>query len=201
MEPRSIRLNYTNRQLFINTVINTLMPGQDRPTVTNFYHAQETTIYQYVYGPFKELLSQLPPWAVTKTKCISVLLGKEELHFQLRKSELAFENGRSSSDDKIFRPLCVFEEYDPLTLAYKASKQQTIDWDTKRTALKAELTKVVDACNTSAQLYLAWPEALKFSHLFPYKGSKVTPKPRVSSAALDMTMGIAKTTVGSPDEN
>lgn len=201
MEPRSIRLNYSNRQLFINTALQTLMPGNTRPTVENFYREQRSRIYDYIYGECKELMAQLPSWATVKTKTITVLLGSEELHFTLPNEELAFENGVFNGNKGAFNPICQLGDFDPLTLEFKAAQQQTIDWDIKRFALKDELTKVVNACNTSAQLYQAWPKSLEFASCFPYKGSKAAPKVKISSAALDMTMNIAKTTVGSPDEN
>jgi hypothetical protein len=201
MEPRSVRLNYSNRQTFINTALNKLMPGNTRPTVENFYREKRAVIYDYIYGTCKEYLAQLPSWTTVKTKTITVMLGNEILRFTLPNEVLAFENGVFNSDKNAFNPICKLSEFDPLSQEFAAAKQQTVDWDTKRTALRDELTKVVNACNTSAQLYQAWPKSLEFAQCFPYKGSKAAPKVKVSSAALDMTMSIAKTTVGSPDEN
>jgi hypothetical protein len=201
MEPRSVRLNYTNRELFINTVLAKLMPPHERPTVQNFYRAQRSKVYEYIYGPFRDLMRQLPPWAKVKTRTITVELDGDVLHFQLDKEEFAFDNGKGNTTKGLFVPICKLDRYDPLAQEFLAQRQQTIDWDTKRMALKKELGKVVKACNTSAQLYLAWPQALDFSSCFPYKGSKTTVKPKISAAALDMTLKISKSTVGSPGEN
>lgn len=201
MEPRSIRLNYSNRQLFINTALSKLMPRRDRPTVENFYQEKKAMIYDYIYGEYKDLIAQLPDWAKVKTSTITVMLGNETLRFKLPKPKYAFENGKADLLGDAFNPICKLSEFDPLTEEFLAAKQQTVDWDTKRMALKKELRKVVDACNTSAQLYQAWPKSLEFAHCFPYKGSKAAPKVKVSSAALDLTMNIAKTTIGKPSEN
>lgn len=199
MEPRSVRLNYSNRKNFINTAVQTLIPANTRPSLDNFYRAKRDTIYDYIYGPFKDLMRQLPDWAKTKTKVITVKLEEEVIRFTLAKEEFAFEDGTQVV--KPFVPICSLDKYDPLTQEYLAFKQQIIDWDTKRFALKKELEKVVKACNTSSQLYQAWPKSLDFARCFPYKGSKVTPKVRISSAALDITMGIVKSTVGQTEEN
>jgi hypothetical protein len=201
MEPGSVRLNYTNRELFINTVLAKLMPPHERPTVHNFYRAQRSKVYEYIYGPFKDLMRQLPPWAKVMTKTITVELDGDVLHFELDKAELAFDNGKGNTTKGLFVPICKLDRYDPLAQEFLAQRQQTIDWDTKRMALKKELNKVVKACNTSAQLYLAWPQALDFASCFPYKGSKASVKPKISAAALDMTLKISKSTVGAPDEN
>jgi len=204
MEPRSVRLNSENRKLFVDTAIENIMPWQGRPTVNNFYAAWKSRIYDYIYGPYKELMTQLPSWATVKTEAITVVLGTEKLVFPLPNPMLAFDNGvihRCHLKDNLFTPVCTLDEHDPLTLEFQAAIQQTTDWITKRCALRAELNKVVDACNTSAQLYQAWPKSLEFADCFPYKGSKTAPKVKISSAALDITVNIAKTTIGSPSEN
>ena len=201
MEPRSIRLNYTNRQLFVDTVMKKLMPISERPDIKIFYEDNKKTIYKYIYGPFKDLIAQLPSWATVKTSKITVCLGTEQLIFPLDKEELAFDNGENFMPAKMFVGVCKLSEHDPLTLAFKASQQQTLDWNTKHRALKKELQKVTLACNTSAQLYQAWPQSLDYAFCFPYKGSKTMPKVKVDSAVLDMTLQITKSIVGSPNEN
>ena len=204
MEPRSVRLNNTNRNTFVSTVLNTLLSQNSAPKFSDFTRKWSSHIYEYIYGPHKELIEQLPDWMKTKTEQITVFLGTRQVVFTLNKPEWALEDGQSSmyvGDDKPFTPICFLDDYDELTLEFKAHQQQQTDWNTKRIALKEELTKVVNACNTSSQLYIAWPKALEFSYLFPYKGSVKIPKPKISSAALDMTVYITKSTVGSPDQN
>jgi hypothetical protein len=86
-------------------------------------------------------------------------------------------------------------------MEYVAHKQKMTDWDTKRRQLQNEVTKVVEACNTSSQLYAAWPRSLEFADCFPYRASARSAPVKVSSAALDITMNISGSEVTLPEEN
>ena len=151
MEPRSIRLNGHNRDQFIRKVMNDLMPFEEQPSIDKFEEKYRKTIYKRIYGPYKETIDALPDWMKKKVESIEVQLGRVCVSFMLAKEEYVAEG------------VCVLDEHDELTLAYKAVIQQRDDWNTKRSQLLSELRKVVHACNTSAQLYLAWPKSLDYA--------------------------------------
>jgi len=201
MEPRSIRLNNQNRTAFINQVLDELFPLAKAPNDDTFTELWGDRVYEYLYGPYKEIIEQLPEWAKTKTKRFSAIISGDVLSFSLNKEVIALENGHSSILRNIFCPVGTIANDSEIAIAYRENKQQHKDWRVKQAALKKELDKVVSACNTSAQLYQAWPKSLEFAYLFEYKESKRTVKPKVSSAALDVTLSIAKSTVTSLDEN
>jgi len=202
MEPRSIRLNNVNRNNFIDKVMEATMPNYKRPTQTDFLNSKRNTIYDIVYGEIKEKIEALPDWATVICEGVWVRLNKEDVLFPvpIDRKYRAFETGEHYRHDS-YLPIRKFDAHEPLTMEYKAHIQKMYDWDTKRRQLKAELTKVVEACNTSSQLYAAWPKALEYAECFPYKGSTRAVPVKVSSAALDITMKITDSEITLPEEN
>ena len=84
---------------------------------------------------------------------------------------------------------------------YKQFLQDTEDYNTKVRELRSQLVKLVSSCNTSKQLYTAWPEAEKYAHCFPYKAPNRHAGATVSGAEMDIGVKISKASFKLPESN
>lgn len=216
--PKSIRLNMENRDLFIKTVVADLMPDEKRPSLYNFVREWGDRMYEDIYGPLKAEMDALPQWMFTKKDEFHVNLWAHEpknsewrnkegqIEFQLSKErrmiveKTSYHWNRSGND--VIAP--VPEDHE-VVQAYKDMKDADADWDANLRELNKTLHEVAYACNTSHQLFRAWPQALKYAQeCFPYvepaeakRGGQTT----ISSDQLDLTAKLAQATAGAATQN
>jgi len=200
MQPQSTRLNKVNRTKFINVVLEDKIPESSQPSRPDFKNRWEDKIYDIVYGPYIEQMNKLPDWFFSKSKhmTVSFSLSKQRsgvMRFDLGQMHKIVLQQRYSGD--VAAPV---PEDHKITQEYNALVQQEDDYRLRRNELQKQLANLVDSCNTSAQLFTAWPEALKYKECFPY-----VPRAKFQGAAVsqhEMEIGtlLAQTTVTLPEE-
>ena len=160
----------------------------------------------------------LPSWMFKKSNEFKVDLFKHQsetdpivknnrgmVSFKMSKEGLLpHSKGRYSWDDETKVELSPDSEHEAIQ-AYKDFCQQDHDWDARQRELRTTLTKVADACNTSHQLFRAWPQAVKYAQeCFPYvepAEAKRGGQTDVSTEQLDLTAKLAQTVVGGVQQN
>lgn len=215
--PKSTRLNASNRQKFVDTVVADLMPEENKPDEDTFAHKWAQTVYDTIYGPHLETMKLLPKWMFKKDDDFTVDLFKHEpksdpivsshngnVTFKLDKEQLMIrEAGRYSwsSDAAAELPPGDHE----FVQAYKTLCQQQEDWRDRFYELRQTLQQVAEACNTSHQLFRAWPKAVKYAETcFPYQEpaeAKRGGQTDISADQLDLTAKLAQTVVGVMEQN
>lgn len=215
--PKSTRLNRHNRRQFVDTVLADLMPDEAKPTTEGFAEKWGDNVYELVYGPHLETMQLLPSWMFRSADDFTVDLFKHEsrndpvvkahsgvVRFKLSKERpLIRESSRYSwsTDAGAEMPPGDHE----VVRAYKNMCQQTEDWQSKWYELRGTLEEVAEACNTSHQLFRAWPKAVKYAEeCFPYvepTEAKRGGQTSISAEQLDLTAKLAQVTVGVTLEN
>lgn len=213
--PKSTRLNQENRERFVRTVVEDLIPLNTRPTTQKFGEKWGDKLYEDIYGPHKETMDLLPSWMFVEAKEFVVdiklhapTLDGESVTFYLSEpkrmvNEESFYGWRNQDSRDYCIPQ-IPEDHDVIQ-AWEEHKQANKDWQSKHSELKRTLEQVSDACNTSHQLFRAWPKAVKYAEqCFPYvepRESKRGGQTDISAEELDLTAKIAQTTVVASQQN
>ena len=200
MKPRSTRLNQYNRDKFIRRVISDLMPSDKQPDMDDFVKRWKDKVYDLVYGPYKELMDQLPDWFFEEDDDVTV-------RFRVSSNDtynVTFPQGKRV---KIARSGYGYHAKYPelpddaeIVQDYKQQRQLMHDWGVKQRELENQIRQLVYSCNTSGQLYAAWPDAEKYADCFPYKGPQRFEGPDVSKEEIDIAIQLSKLNVKLPDE-
>ena len=217
--PKSTRLNQANRELFVKTVIEDLMPSDDEPRLHKFAEKWGPTVYESIYTPYLEKMKALPKWMFTEQDTFHVDVFKNEspndpivkqhngtVKFQLpKKMFMAAQEYNSYSWQSSGNRLAELPDDHEVIQALKDHYQAEDDWSARGHELRQTLTEVVEDCNTSHQLFRAWPKAVKYAEeCFPYvepAEAKRGGQTSVSSEQLDLTAKLAKTVVGVTAQN
>jgi hypothetical protein len=212
---KSVRLNNGNRANFIRVVIEDIMPDAMEPTIDNFAEKWENTLYDVVYSPETQIaMKACPSWMFHETQYYFVNMDSEKepnrgsvLKFKAPRSNcLAPE--RESSDWGSYNadvgcPTIAADH--AAAVEYKRIGQQRKDWIAKKNNLQNQLRTVSEDCNTSHQLYEAWPAALNYStQCFPYTAPAEVQRggrSSVSAQELDIGVMMAKSNVNEVVEN
>lgn len=209
--PKAVRLNQENRDKFIMTVVEDVLPVDKKPCENLFVDKWNTKIYDDIFGPLQEDMKALPNWMFVETNYIPVDMyahtGKKKaysqegiINFPAPKGAIAVERCEHSwenhNDDVGLVPI---PEGHPAIDDYKQMLQEEVDWGIKRDQLQEQLRTMVYECNTSHQLFRAWPTALKYAEAcFPFvqpAEAKRGGATSVSAEELDIGVKLAKTTV------
>ena len=205
MEPRSTRLNNSLRSAFVRTVMADVMPDTSIPTMEDFQKEHAVMAYEATYGKYKEQIQALPREYTVKTNIIFVSLDGKPVAFIQPNKVTAFMKYTGSSYDYLLHnsdcglPFLPVEH--PITQAYKQRLQEMKDWRLKVTELRNQLTTLVEGCNTSGQLYKAWPTAIKFAGCFPYVAPEKGGKPDITGEELDIGLALSQLVVTGIIEN
>lgn len=216
--PKSVRLNIENRQKFVKAVLEDVMPGDKKPTNRAFAEQWGQKVYDDIYGPLKEQMDALPKWMWTKNDEFNC----DVFHHESKTSEWKNEDGivefqlnknaRMVNESNVYHwnrcsdeVLAILPDDHEVIQAYKDHINATKDWNSQYQELNATLAQVSDACNTSHQLFRAWPKAVKYAQeCFPYQEpaeAKRGGQTDISSEQLDLTAKIAQATAGAAVQN
>lgn len=217
--PTSTRLNQKNRQLFVTTVLNDLMPDEKKPSTYDFATKWGDTLYHAAYDEYLEQMKALPKWMFVQKDEFHVDVWRGEdpndplvkahngvLEFQLSSPMLMMKETHSSySWSGTKNRLAEIPTDHEVVQALKDHYQASDDWDANYKELRTTLEEVTEACNTSHQLFRAWPKAVKYAEeCFPYvqpaqakRGGQTT----ISADQLDLTAKLAQTTIGTMEQN
>jgi hypothetical protein len=182
------------------------MPDSKQPKLEDFQKAYAVRAHEETYGKYKAELDALPPWMIKMSNCIYVILGTKREFFLLPKAvKTLYQINTNSYDQYVgFNAQVATPELDAshfITIAYEQKKQEIADWGIKKRELRNQLSNVVDACNTSGQLYKAWPKAKEYAHIFPQQQINRAQPPDVTARELDIGIAISQTTIKGIDEN
>jgi len=194
MQPRSTRLNKDNKFKFVQAVLEKHLPEEKLPSLNDFRTRWKDKVYDIAYGPFLQQMQALPEYMFERSSSIRILINGEREYFDLGKKVLhAWQSSYSVAalvpDDHL------------MAQEHKQLQQQIKDYRLQRSKLETQLQKLVNSCNTSGQLYEAWPEAEKFADCFPYKAPNKHQCAKVSATEMQIGLNIAKATVVLPGEN
>lgn len=210
MQSRSIRLNQSLRDDFVEAVLNEIMPTEKQPTMIKFQTRYAQEVYDAVYGPYKDVISQLPPWAQKSSTCFHAILGDSEaLAFIMTTPVITFyENkatqyghyGMHADHDA---PIPRLKSSHRISLALKAQIQAITDWKVKKQHLTTQMNELASNCNTSGQLFKTWPKAMEFAHVFPEAEAKERKvwEPAMDADELDLGVELSQVDVMPIEEN
>ena len=204
MTPRSTRLNGNNRDAFVSAVIEANLPQSKRPTDAQFKSRWDSKIYDIVYGPYIDIMKTLPKWFFAEMKSIRVRFqqGKKDLgtlYFDVPKACLVINpHSGYSHGIRVITEAPIPEDHQ-ITTEFIAHRQAQADFETKRRELSKQTRDLVYSCNTSGQLYKAWPPAVNYAECFPYRGPNRHEGPTVSGTEMDITLKVSKATITLPD--
>ena len=187
MQPRSARLNKNNRIQFVQVVMKDKFGHVQQPTMQAFIDRWTPKIYDLVYGPYLEALKLTPPWAVEETKTLYVMPPNKTINieFKLSVKQVIFRTNKYPT----------WPEDHQIHQEYLQYCQNLDDYMTKTRAFERQIRQLVESCNTSAQLYATWPEALKYAACFPYVPKETRPEPTVTQVEIDLSLLMAQPTV------
>jgi len=209
--PKSVRLNQDLRNGFINAVLADVIPESTRPDSDAFVTKWQDQMYDLVYTPeVRAAMAACPSWMFKKTNYIFVSMGApsgrraEILKFKcLVPGSLAIEeelndHGYASHNSDVGLPW--LDKEHPAVIEYRDIERQSNDWKTKKHQLASQLNGIAAACNTSHQLFEAWPGALQYAEkCFPQKEAvepKRGGKTEISAQELNIGIMMAKASVG-----
>lgn len=181
MQPRSTRLNKYNRDVFTRTVLQDLLPDETDAWKETFRKEWEKRIIEHIYGPYKEHIDALPDWMKTKTERIAVMIGRDYFYFEMRPAVPLPTGSRTLQ----LKEGAAFEEWEHI-------KNKIDEYYVKRRELERQLDKLVNSCNTSGQVYKAWPDAIKYHKCFPYVAPERHQGAAVDREEMDLSIKMSK---------
>lgn len=216
--PKSIRLNMENRERFVRTVLEDIMPSDKQPCEDAFAKEWGDKLYADIYGPLKEHMDALPKWMWTDGSRFHVDVYKHEppsSDYKGRDGVVEFrmtKDRRMINEENVYHwnrtgneVMAVVPEDHEVIQAYKDHCQAGEDWNNQYQELRRTLEKVSNACNTSHQLFRAWPKAVKYAQsCFPYvepAEAKRGGQTDISADQLNLTAKIAQATAGAVEQN
>ena len=201
MKPQSTRLNMSNREAFVHAVVEKYLPDSAEPHERDFIAKWNDKIYGIVYEQWEPLLKQLPSWMTFMSNSLTVNMRAGErghtLDFKLPAKRIMVPV--TSTYDQKFVPTVPLDH--AIKREYDALRQSMHDYNRKQRELTEQFRKLVNSCNTSGQLYAAWPEAVEFAHCFPYQERTKFQGAAVSRTEIDLGLALAQTSVTLPEEN
>lgn len=216
--PKSVRLNKENREKFVKAALGNIMPAEKEPTLANFTQTWGPIVYKAIYDPLEAHMDALPKWFFTEATEFHVDLFKYEsktspwkdkdglIEFDLpSKERMIVEENVYSWNRSTQECIAQIPEGHDVIQEYKDHCQASDDWHTQHKELKDTLVSVSDACNTSHQLFRAWPKAVQFAEeCFPYvepAEAKRGGQTDISTEQLELTAKIAQATAGAQVNN
>ena len=202
MQPRSTRLNQANRAKFLNAVLKDTLPPSAKPQLVHFQERWAPKIYDIVFGPYLEIIKQMPPWMLITTDSLRVKMpnkSKAVLKFQLPHSK-TMPYGYSDSGYYFRQHTAPIPEGNAIVKDYEQHLQNAADYETKKRELIAKVKTLVNTCNTSGQLYKAWPDAVKYADCFPYTAPNRHAGADVSQTEMDLSILMSKAVVKLPND-
>lgn len=204
MQPRSARLNANNRDKFIRAVLDDKLPETKKESIDDFKERWKSKIYDVCFEPYKDLLAQMPEWMKIETDVVRVgLLVKGKLQkvpFPMDRKHLipfgVHHSGYYYSNENVV----LIDENHTIHKEYAQILQDEEDYLTKKRELRNQLHKLAYSCNTSGQLYKAWPEAVKYSGCFPYKAPNKHTGAAVTATEMDLGLLMSETKVAIPKD-
>lgn len=212
---KSVRLNMGNRDTFIDTVLEDVMPRDSEPGQQTFCDKWANKLYDVIYpADVVKAMKACPKWMFQETDFIYIDFGMNShnraqiLKFEVPAKSLALESENSnhyysSHSDNVGLPKIPSDH--PAKAEWEQLNQQARDWSTKRSSLHTQLHQMAYACNTSHQLYEVWPDALKYAQeCFPYEEPKEAVRggdSLVSAAELNIGIKLAQSSVSAIQEN
>lgn len=203
MKPRSTRLNASNRDKFISMVVEKNLPNSAKPTDQDFKARWKSKVYDIAYGPYLERMAALPSWFFAHTSELRVRFKTNSyssgLIFTLPKKVMMLNphHGYGHGETKAETSMPIPEDHAMHTQFVQHRQDQT-DFDVKKRELKNKIHKLAYSCNTSGQLYAAWPQATEYSDCFPYTAPSRHQGADVSSMEMDISIAVSKTKVKLP---
>ena len=209
MQPRSVRLNQDLRAEFIRTVIDEVMPDDKKPSHESFARSNAQAAYDATYGEIKDIIDQLPAWAVKEGSTFYIELGEHGTQPFISNTPVRTfykdndDNFRYYMNHNNDSPLPVLDDDHPLTQAFRANDQAIVDWETKARELRKQLHDLTDSCNTTGQLFKTWPKAIEFAYVFPQPEIKQRAQwePQMDASELDLGVELAQVDVAPIEEN
>ena len=199
MQVRSARLNRQNKDKFIRTVLEDRLPSSKKPDLEHFKARWVTRIYDIAYKDYVETMQKLPSWFFTCSKKLMVSFADTlgTVSFELPTEALHVKNndGYYGANTAPIPPGHI------INTEYKNFLQKQKDYDVQYRQLQTQLLKLIDSCNTSAQLYAAWPEAVKYKNCFPYVPQKRFQGAAVSSKEIEIGLLLSEANVSTPQES
>lgn len=212
---KSVRLNHGTRSAFVDHVIKDVMPDEQEPTIENFADKWQNTLYDDIYTPeIKAAMKACPSWMFYATGYYFVNMEADKkprrgnvLKFKAPRTDcLAPEKEDSDwggANENVGIPTIPGDH--PASIEFVKIEQLRRDWFSKKSNLREQLSTVANDCNTSHQLYEAWPTALNYAKAcFPYvapaeaqRGGHST----VSAQEIDIGVMMAKSNVSPIVEN
>jgi hypothetical protein len=203
MQPRSTRLNQFNKDKFTRAVVDATLPDSTRPTENLFKEKWKKKVFDIVYGEYKETIAKMPDWMTEKSSNFRTHMpngrgGHSVMIFDTGTIQ-TLPKGASSGGygTSVTAPI---PENHKMAKDYAQLNQNMEDWNLKKRELLQMLRKLTDSCNTSGQLYAAWPEAVKYSDCFPYVGPNRHVRADVSSTEMDLGILMSGAVVSLPDD-
>lgn len=215
---KSIRLNNRNRDNFVTIVLEEIMPKDDQPTQADFAKRWSDKMYDIIYtSEIVTAMRACPSWMVKITEHIFVNMipgaqgsGMTVLAFKCKPGAIAMireEDGYSwshYSDGNAGVP--TIDADHAACKEFALLDQSSRDWARKKSELRTQLKTVTDDCNTSHQLYEAWPGALKyakqcFEYMAPTTERKTGGTSSVTAQELEIGIMMSKASVGAISEN
>jgi hypothetical protein len=208
--PKSVRLNRELRRNFVAAVVADVVPDSTEPTEEAFAERWGPKMYDMIYTPeIQAAMKACPKWMFVSTDYIYVSMGKPTgkrssvLKFKcpipgsLGIEEEKGDYGYSSHNADVGLPW-LNDDHD-CVIEYRDVSRQRADWRQKKSSLTSQLEGIVKVCNTTHQLFAAWPGALAYAEkCFPYAPPAPSQKGGVSPiSAEELNLGImfAKTIV------
>lgn len=200
MKPRSTRLNKSNRDDFIKKVVKKYYPPEKRPDINDFKRKWNPKIYDIIFSPYKEQLDALPDSWLASTRKIWATINGTTLEFESPKDikRPGTGDGGYYSSTK-FVPI-VSDEHQ-ISKEYKQHCNDLRDFNAKKNSFESQIRTLAYSCNTSAQLFKAWPEAEHYSECFPYVGPERHAGAAISKTEIDLGKKLANLKVKLPNEN
>jgi hypothetical protein len=183
------------------------MPLEQQPSEELFVDHWGSQLYNDIFGPYLEDMKALPTWMFSRDKFFWADLYEHTpkkkgqsglLKFPCPKDSLVLETSENwCHSDAAALPEIPPDH--PAIDAFVQMQREAHDWVIKRRELHNQLNVIVNECNTSHQLFRAWPTALKYAEkCFPYEApapAKQGGNTSISAEELDIGIMMAKTTV------
>ena len=204
MKPRSTRLNVNNRDNFIKAVVDATLPEAKKPRDDDFINRWRDKVYDIAYGEYLERMKTLPSWFFCESRDLRVQIyynqgtNKTTLCFHLDKPVLALNPHSGYGSDKITTSITIPKDH-KMTQDFIQHRQNQQDYATKQQKLRSQLRDLAYSCNTSGQLYEAWPEAIKYADCFPYTAPERHPGATVSATEMRVSMAMSKANIKLPE--
>jgi len=150
-------------------IIRDVIEEAFRPIIEEFYDEYEflaDKVYNHVYGPYADLMAQMPKGALPMSSSIYVYVEKKQycLCFKVNRSRIDWISGASQVRRcfEVVPDSRYFEGDSELGRLIVRMIQAQSNIVTDMNDLKRELNSVILPCTTDTKLLKAWPEGEKW---------------------------------------